>query len=237
MRDWPLSFISSSITLHLLVLCILHCLVCFSLVVPPSPRETCQEKQILRSTEGGHASRVLYPDIIFTKWSHSSAAIFSLLCKLKQKSCLCLIKCSTEQCCIYFMTKNLIIRWCKTAQNAASVMIFIPEKHTNRTTRFSAALYKVLTVIVRSWTDYDNMKRPLWKPVQSRRLWLSLPEGGSVLIQHINILHSIHFASNSLQLLSCKMITSHSRRELLVILLLMWAATFWQKRGQVTTTQ
>lgn len=46
---------------------------------------------------------------------------------------------------------------------------------------------------------------------------------------HINILHSIHFASNSLQLLSCKMIASHRSREQLVILLLMWA--LWTEKG------
>lgn len=61
---------------------------------------------------------------------------------------------------------------------------------------------------------------------------------------HTNILHSIHFASNSRQHLSCKMIASHRRRERPVIMLLTWAlwrekefATLWQTRGMSTTTQ
>lgn len=49
---------------------------------------------------------------------------------------------------------------------------------------------------------------------------LQSPEGGSVLIQ-THSLHSIHFASNSLQIFSSKMMALH-RAAAVVIFSLMW---------------
>lgn len=81
-----------------------------------------------------------------------------------------------------------------------------------------------------SWTVCANMKRPLWKKCSKQESVALLARGRQCShATHINILHSIHFASNSLQLLSCKMIASHRRREQLVILLLMWA--LWIEKG------
>lgn len=79
------------------------------------------------------------------------------------------------------------------------------------------------------------MKRPLWEKKKcSKHEAVALLARGRQCSHstHIYILHSIHFASNSLQLLSCKMIASHRSREQLVILLLMWA--LWKGKEVAT---
>lgn len=99
----------------------------------------------------------------------------------------------------------------------------------SKTICFPAAIYKVVITIMWSLTGYDNIKASL-KKCSKREAVAHLARGRQCSHSaHINILHSIHFASNSLQLLSCKMIASHRSREQLVILLLMWA--LWREKS------
>lgn len=72
--------------------------------------------------------------------------------------------------------------------------------------------------------------KDLWKTVESRRLSLRLPEGGSVPIQRKLTFCTASILPPILCSLSCKMITSHRSREQLVVLLLKWAC--WRETGR-----
>lgn len=72
--------------------------------------------------------------------------------------------------------------------------------------------------------------RPFKKVCQARGCVPLCHRGAVFSFRDISVLHSIHFASDSLQLLSCKMITSHGGRAEPVMLLLMWAS--WREEGR-----
>ena len=71
-----------------------------------------------------------------------------------------------------------------------------------------------------SWSD--NMKGPRLQHSKTEAVARLARGRHCYRSAHINIPQSIHFASNSLQLLSCKMINSHKIREQLLVSLLMW---------------